>query len=507
MSTYKDHFQQLFDHSKKRALLCGVTHLIEWDQETFMPPKAAHNRSEQIELLVSLSHEMLIDSHFIDTLSTCIDLETGKLFAKNLEPWQQAALREWRRDVNKARALPTEFVKAFAKLCSQSLEVWKEAKQKSDFSLFAPYLKKIVKMNKEKAQRLGYDDHPYDALLDEYEPGLTTQKLNHLFPKIGREVSALLKKIKKAPQVETEFLKQKVSDEKQLEFGKLLLEAIGHTQENGRLDLSAHPFSSSSHPTDSRLTTRITKHNIFDNIGAVMHEGGHGLYERGLNPKYFGTPVGSSLGLGMHESQSRLYETRVGQSKAFWKYFLPKLKKAYGGTLNDVSVEMFYKGINRVVPSLTRVEADEVTYPLHVIVRFEIEKELINGKMNVDEVPEAWNFLMKTLLGITPKTDSEGCMQDIHWSMGAIGYFPTYLVGSIRSAQIFAAFEAKYKDWESRVAKGELLFIRDWLQNEIHQWGMMYPAEELMERVCKAPEKADPYLDYLKNKYTEIYRL
>jgi carboxypeptidase Taq len=453
MSSLKKHFQTLFDHSKKRALLCGICHLTEWDQETFMPPKAATIRSEQIELLVSLSHEMLIDAHFIDTLSACIDLETGKLFAKDLEPWQKAALREWRLDVNKARALPTDFVKAFAKLCSQSLEVWKEAKQNNDFALFAPYLQKIVKMNKEKAERLGYEKEPYDALLDEYEPGLTTEKLNFLFPKIVREMSSLLEKIKKAPQVETSFLKQKVPNAAQLEFGNVLLEAIGHTSDCGRLDLSAHPFSSSSHPSDSRLTTRINPHNFFDNLSAVMHEGGHGLYERGLNPKYFGTPIGSSLGLGMHESQSRLYETRVGQAKCFWKHFLPKLKKAYGGDLQEVSLDAFYCGINRVEPGFTRVEADEVTYPLHVILRFEIEKELINGKMKAEEVPDAWNFLMKTLLGITPKTDREGCLQDIHWSMGAIGYFPTYLLGSIRSAQIFSAFEKRHKDWQERVEK------------------------------------------------------
>lgn len=497
-------YQALFTHSKKIRLLDSISHLLEWDQETYMPLKGSGVRADQLELMASLSHQEKTSPNFKKALSKLIDLKSGKIDAKNLTLPQKAALREWRRDFLKAVALPNDFVKSFARHTCEAMVIWAEARKTDNFSLFAPYLEKIIDMSRQKADYLGFKSHPYDALLDCFEPDTKTTEIDSLFKKLKPTIKSLLGKIVASKQVDDKFLHGKFDAEKQLDFGRQLLKAMGYDLEKGRLDLSNHPFSMSLHPSDSRVTTRIHRTSLFDSISAVLHEGGHSLYEMGLMPEYYGSPLCEAISLGIHESQSRLWETRIGQSKPFWKHFLPPLKKEFK-KLEKVTLDQFYKAINRVSPSFIRVEADEVTYSLHVILRFELEKKLIEGSLTVADLPDAWNYLMKDYLGIEPETDREGCLQDIHWSMGAFGYFPTYTLGNLYAAHFFQAFEKDFPDWETRVSKGELLFLREWLKEKIHQHGRFYSAADLLKKVSGQKLSEAPYLAYLTKKYQGIY--
>ena len=470
-----------------------------------MPTKGNLVRADQLELMASLSHQERTSKKFQQALAKLIDIQTGKTQASGLSLEQKAALREWRRDFLKANALPNSFVKAFARLCSESMVVWAEARKQSKFADFAPYLQKVIDMSRQKADLLGYQHHPYDALLDDFEPGATTAKIDVLFKKLKKQIKELLDKIVASKRVDDSCLHGKFSPEKQLSFGRELLKAMGYELDKGRLDLSNHPFSMSLHPSDSRVTTRIHRTSIFDSLSAVLHEGGHSLYEMGLLSDYYGSPLGEPISLGIHESQSRLWETRIGQSKPFWKHFLPLLKKEFK-QLEKVTLEQFYRAINRVSPTFIRVESDEVTYSLHIILRFELEKSLIEGSLKVSEVPEAWNHLMETYLGITPSSDQEGCLQDIHWSMGCFGYFPTYTLGNLYAAHFFQAFDKEFPDWENKVSKGELLFLREWLREKIHKHGRLFGAQELVKQVSGQQLSDGPYLSYLTKKYQEIYK-
>ena len=412
-------------------------------------------------------------------------------------------MKEWRRDFLIATKLPKAFVEKMAQLTSESIMVWAKARQEDRFSLFAPYLEKLIDCSFEKARYLGCEKNPYDALLDHYEPDLKERDVDAIFSKLKEEIKTLLKKISACKQVDNSFLEGDFDHEKQMAFSKEILSSMGYDFSHGRMDISTHPFSTSFHPTDSRITTRMYTKNLIDCILATIHEGGHSLYEMGLPVEHFGSPLCESISLGVHESQSRFWETRIGQSKPFWVHFLPKLQKLFP---IDVSLEDFWMGINKVQPSLIRVEADEVTYPLHVILRFEIEKGFFNGSIKVKDLPDVWREKMKDLLGIVPKNDREGCLQDIHWAIGAFGYFPTYTLGNLFAAHIFLAFQKDFPDWEKRVAAGDLIFIRNWLKEKVHQHGRRYTSKELMEKIHSDTFSEKPYVDYLNKKYSQIYK-
>ena len=330
----------------------------------------------------------------------------------------------FRSDYLKEKALPSRFVEQFAKLTSTTVEAWKIAKEKSDFSLFAPHLEAILKMVRKKAEYLGYKEHPYDALIDMFEPEMTTAKLKKIFDPLKKEIGELLKAINKRPAADDSFLKGDFPMSEQLAFAEIMMQEIGYTKERGRLDLSTHPFSSAAHPTDSRITTYIHPSSLTSTIFAVLHETGHALYEIGLPEEHYGTPLGEDLSFGIHESQSQWWETFIGQSKGFWTHFLPKLKKKIP---IQATVDQFVRAIQKVSPSFIRVSADEVTYSLHIILRFELEIALIEGSLKVKDLPKAWNDKMEELLGIRPPNDAEGCLQDIHWSWGSLGTSPLTL--------------------------------------------------------------------------------
>jgi carboxypeptidase Taq len=306
------------------------------------------------------------------------------------------------------------------------------------------------------------------------------------------------------PQVDTSFLNQEFSPEVQLQFGRKLLKHLGFSTKNSRLDISTHPFCTGLHPLDTRMTTRTHTDDVMSSIFSVLHEGGHAMYNQGLPVEWAGTPLGEAISLGIDESQSRWWETCIGRSRSFWSFCLPLLQKDFP-QLKNTALEPFYKAINKVTPSFIRVEADEVTYNLHIILRFEIEKGLIEGSLKVKEIPEVWNQKMQELLGITPKTNTEGCLQDIHWAMGSLGYFPTYALGNLFAAQFFAVFEKAHPDWTHRVEKGDFAFIREWLRREIHQFGRQYTPNELVQKVTGKDLDESAYLAYLDRKYGAIY--
>lgn len=506
MNQTEKNYDKLLQLSKHARILVGISHLLDWDQETYMPRGGAANRAVQLETLAGLIHQQKSGAKFKSALEKLIDIPKGTILDNNLSGEKKAALREWRREYIQENALPKKFVKDFAKLSSESVLAWRDAKAKNSFSEFAPYLKKIVVMSRKKADYLGYQAHPYDALLDHYEPGMTTAKVTDIFSTLRTSIVDLLKNISHAKQVDDSFLHGNFSHDKQLEFAHVILNDMGYGPEHGRLDISSHPFSSASHPSDSRITTRFHPTSLISCVSVILHEAGHALYEMGLPSHHYGSPLGDAISLGIHESQSRWWETRIGQSKPFWRHYLPLMKETFKGKLDHIDLETFYKGVNKVEPSFIRVEADEVTYPLHVILRFELECALIDGSLQVKDIPEAWNAKMKELLGITPKTNAEGCLQDIHWAMGGIGYFPTYTLGNIYASQLFESFIKRHPDWEKRVGSGDLHFITEWLGEAVHKHGKLYTSQEILKQATGKEPTPEPYIHYLQNKYQEIYK-
>lgn len=499
MATAKNDYDTLFALSRETAVLHGIESLLHWDQETMMPPAASDIRAQQLELLASLTHKRATGAPFKKSLDKLIDIKSGEVRDQRLDPRKKAALREWRRDYLQEAKLSNSFVKKFTKLTVEAQVAWRQARQDNSFKDFRPYLEKIVSLCQKKADLWGYKEHPYDALLDAFEPDATTAQISPLFQQLKTSIVPLINKSKQLPTNKPLFTRD-FPVEKQLSFATQILDAIGYPKERTRLDLSTHPFSSSYHPTDSRITTRIHTDNPVSSILTVLHEAGHGMYAMGLPEDQYGSPLGQAISHGMHECQSRWWETRIGKSKAFWQHFLPLLKQHFPGQLDHISLEQFHREINAITPSLIRVEADEVTYPLHVILRFELEKALIEGSLKVKEVPEAWRAKMQELLGIAPKTDREGCLQDIHWSMGAFGYFPSYTLGNVYAAHLFKRFEVDHPDWQQRVAQGELAFIRDWQTKSVYQYGRQYSGLELLQKITGKPLTADAYITYLETK-------
>lgn len=498
-------YNSLKEQSTRVEHLSGISQFLDWDQEIFMPQGGASNRGDQLELLAGIIHEEKTGDKFKEPLSRLIDLKSGKILAKDLSPREQSAVIEWRRDYLLETVLPKSFVESFAKLCSESINAWREARQNDDYKSFMPFLKKVVEANRKKADYLGYKDHPYDALIDLYEPGMTTADITSIFTPLKKGNIELLNKIIRKKQIENRALYSPISEENQLEFCKKLLKKIGYDFKNGRLDLSTHPFSTGNHPKDSRITTRIDPNYIFGCLATVLHEAGHSLYTMGLPEKEYGTPLGQAISMGIHESQSRFWETRIGLSKPFVEYILPVLQKDFP-QYKSLTPDICYKAINIVEPSLVRVEADEVTYPLHVILRFELEKALIEGSLDVKDVPDAWNAKMQELLKITPPNDAKGCLQDIHWSMGAFGYFPTYALGNLFAAEIFTQFTKEHPDWDAKVASGSFAFIKQFLHKHVYQYGRQYRSLDLIKNITGKPFSAEAYVKYLNDKYLSIYQ-
>ena len=486
--------------SRELIELKSVLKILTWDQETMMPSRAGPFRARQFSALSALYHQKLTSPDLAENLE--------RLSTEELDLWPQAAVREMRREHEKAVKLPEALVRELAETTSLAYGAWVEARQKSDFASFSPWLEKVLKLKQEEARCLQFSDSLYEALLDHYEPGMTVGRLDELFAVIRPELTSLLQRIlSSSKQPDRDLLKGKFPAAQQEAFGRDVLTAMGFQWDAGRLDRSPHPFCSGLSPLDVRITTRYSEDDFCSSLFGMIHEGGHALYEQGLDPEHYGSLACDGISLGIHESQSRLWENQIARSRAFWDHWFPRLLQTFPGQLDHVSLEDFVHAINRVEASLIRVEADEVSYGLHVILRYELEKKMVEGDLKVQDLEEAWNTSMKAYLEVEPSNSAEGALQDVHWSMGGFGYFPTYLLGNLYGAQICHQVREEFPDIEDSIATGNLTPLREWLGEHIHGKGITVRAEELIEQISGSPLKSDYFLDYLKNKFTPLYDL
>lgn len=476
-----------------------ISEALEWDQETYMPPKGTALRAAQMELLAGIAHAKLLDPEYVRLL----DAVEAERFD---DPVIATNVREARRMYDRKAKLPTRLVQELAQATTLAREAWVKARQDSDFAQFAPHLRRLLELKREAAERIGYQAEPYDALLDEFEPGARSADVEGVFAALQAELVPLLRAIQAAPrQPDVALLRRGCPRAAQEEFGRQVVAAMGFDFEAGRLDTTTHPFCTGLYPRDVRLTARYDENYLPMALFGLLHEAGHGLYEQGLDPTHAGTPMGRSVSLGIHESQSRLWENMIGRSRAFWEYYWPRLQAAFPA-FADATLDDWHFAINAVRPSLIRVEADEVTYNLHIVLRFDLERKLLAGRLAVRDIPAAWNAAMQALLGITPANDAQGCLQDIHWSMGIFGYFPTYALGNLYAAQFYEAIGRALPELEAQLRRGELAPLRAWLRENIHRHGMRYRAGELVERVTGQPLSHAAFMAYLTRKYRALYR-
>ncbi len=464
-----------------------------------MPEGSAAARASQIETLERLSHEMFTGPECADLIH---DLTEN---LDDLSPDDQALVRINRRDLERNSKLPSSHVAEFSRACSLGLNAWRKAREASDFKLFENELKTVVNFNKEKAELIGYDEHPYDALLDEFEPGAKTSDVARTFAELKEKLVPLVKIILDQDAPDDSFLHAHYGEKKQWDFGLSVIKDFGFDMNRGRQDLSAHPFTTSFSVDDVRLTTRVDEKFFPSAFFGTVHECGHGLYELGIDPKWESTGLADGTSLAMHESQSRFWENRIGRSEAFWKEYYGDLQAVFPDPLKGVDLQSFYPAINKVSASLVRVEADEVTYNLHVMLRFEIEQMLISGDLDLADLPAYWNDAMESSLGIRPQNDAEGCLQDIHWSMGAFGYFPTYTLGTLMSSQLATKMDEELGGLDKLIGARDFQTILDWLRREIHQWGRSKSAAEILKLSTGSNLSVDYWLNAMKAKYGKLY--
>ncbi len=503
-------YATLCDHQRHVATLSSVNQLLNWDQETYMPPSGATARADQQSALARIVHEQRTSPKIAELLSACES--NGKA-----DPIIAANLREMRRDFDHATKLPNDLVAEIAKVTSQSQEAWKSARAESDFAAFAPWLERVFKLMREKASCLGFakGGEAYDALLDEHEPDTTARQIEATFTPLRQRLTALLAAVRaRKKKIPTRCLDVKLDPAAQHEFGVFILRAMGFDLDAGRLDVTTHPFCSGLAPGDTRLTTRYRGDRFTDALYGTMHEAGHGLYEQGL-PKLnghtthalYGTPMSEAVSLGIHESQSRMWENFVGRSLGFWKWALPKSRKFFGKALDRHTPAQFFAATNTVSPSFIRVEADEGTYNMHVMIRFEIERALLSGDLKVKDVPGVWNERYASYLGVKVPDDRRGCLQDVHWAFGLVGYFPTYTLGNLYAAQFWEKIRDDLPALDKDIAAGRFLGLRDWLKENIHRHGRRYSASELCRRVTGKELSADPLMRHLTAKARAVYGL
>ena len=503
----KESLANLKKAARELYLLEHTQAVVSWDQETNMPDAGNEERAEQLALLEGIMHQKLTSPE-IGRLLSALGADDEKPQGKGDFPVEDKAfVREMYRNYKRASCLPESLVTEMARQTGLAHTSWVNARKKADFSIFEDSLSKIIELNREKAEKIGYSEHPYDALLDEYEPWMTAGKVEEVFTPLGKNLADLVARIAKAKQVDTSFLETDYPVDLQDKFGRKVIVKIGFPAERGRLDISAHPFTTTLGTHDVRITTRYDKDLVLSGLFSNIHECGHALYELGVGENIQGSILATGVSLGIHESQSRFWENMVGRSRAFWKHFYPEFRKTFKAQTEGVELESFYRAVNKVSPSFIRVEADEVTYSLHVILRFEIEKALLSGSLKVSSLPDEWNRRMKELLGIVPANDSEGVLQDVHWSAGLIGYFPTYALGNLYAAQFMKTMNNELKNIDALSEKGDFAPILGWLRDNIHQYGMVYPADELCRRVTGEELNPDYFIDYLNNKYGGIYEL
>ena len=497
-------YAELIRRTKETAVLSSCGSVLGWDERTYMPHNGSTFRGDQMALIARLTHEMTTDPRVGECLAA---VEGSPLVANSASP-EAINVREIRRTYDRAVKLPKDLVEELARVTTRAQQVWQEARDRNDFPAFRPWLETILALKKREADAVGYKEHPYDALLDEYEPGATAGQIRKVFAALSAELVppiAAIGRSKRTPR--REILEGDYPVAAQEAFARAAAAAIGFDFESGRLDVTTHPFCSGIGPGDCRITTRYNPRFFNEAFFGVLHEAGHGIYDQGLPAEHFGTPLGTYCSLGIHESQSRLWENQVGRSRSFWQHFFPKARQVFPAALGDVAPAEFYFAINAVRPSFIRVEADEATYNLHIVLRFELELALLTGDLPPADLPAAWNEKFAKMFGLTPPDDRQGCLQDIHWSMGGLGYFPTYTLGNLYAAQLMAAARAQLPAVEDDFARGEFGRLKGWLNEKVHRPGRSYRSDELCRRVTGEGLRHEPLIAYLWEKYGPLYDL
>ncbi len=484
------------------ALLGSAAALLGWDERTYMPHGGSAHRANQLALLAGMVHDKATSPR----VGELIGAIEGSALTKDPLSVNAVNIRELRRFYDKQTKVPKKLVEAIAHAETTGQGIWVEARKKSDFKMFYPSLEKMIDLKKQYAEAVGYEDVVYDALLDDYEPYASTKSVTKVLGKFREELVPFVAKITGSPKKpNTSILERDYPVEKQRLFGELAAAMIGYDFNGGRLDTTAHPFCTGIGPGDCRITTRFNPKHLGQALFGILHEAGHGIYDQGLPEEHWGMPMGDAVSLGIHESQSRMWENMVGRSKPFWEFFFPLAQQTFHESLVGVKFDDFFFAVNDVRPSFVRVEADEVTYNLHILLRFEIEQAIFNGEVKTKDIPKVWNDKFKSYFGIVPTSDAEGCLQDIHWAAGLFGYFATYSLGNLYSAQFFAKAKEDLGDLDAQFAAGKFRPLRDWLRKNIHSQGRRYRAEELVKKVTGKPLDHKPLMKYLSGKFAPLY--
>jgi carboxypeptidase Taq len=486
---------------KQLSILDSVSTVLHWDQRVLMPPKGIETRAEAVAAIDRMLHERVTDPVFVEKVGLAAE------GAKELDEDGQVNIRWIKRDVDRATKVPADLVERISKHTSHAAAAWEKAREESDFAAFAPFLKTMVELRIEEAHAFGFADNPYDAMLDRFEPFSDEKSTSALLEDLRARLVPFVSRVMDKPKKSTDLvIGPRFDVEKQRQFGLKVIGDLGFDFAGGRQDVSVHPFCAGS-LGDVRITTRFAETDLRQALFGMMHEAGHALYEQGVNPDTFYSPLSEYCSMAVHESQSRLWENMVGRGRAFWNRYYGDLQATFPEVLGQASLNEYYQAINVIEGSLIRVEADEATYQLHIILRFEVESDLIAGRIEVDDLPEIWNEKMEKYLGVRVPNDAEGVLQDVHWSEGLFGYFPTYTIGNLYSAQLYAKAAVDLGDLDAQIEAGDFATLLGWLRENVHRHGKRYPAAELIERVTGAPPSAEPFMDYLEKKFGPLYEL
>lgn len=495
-------FELACRHARETALLGSIESVLGWDERTMLPPAGGEHRAEQMTLLSGMIHQRQTDPQYGAWLA---ELSQSELAA---DPHSDtgATIRRLKRQYDKKVKLPKTLVEELTRTSVLGQQAWQEARRNDDFAAMRPWLEKTFHLKRQEAESLGYPEQPYDALLDDYEPEERTGRLTEVLRRLREELVPLVEAVRGSHRrPDTSILQRIYPTADQEVFGREAAERIGFDFRRGRLDVTVHPFCAGVGPNDCRITTRYNERFFNEAFFGILHEAGHGIYDQGLRTDQYGLPLGDAISLGIHESQSRLWENLVGRSRPFWEFLYPHAQRRFPQALGGVSLDDFYFAINDVRPSLIRVEADEATYNLHILARFELEQALLNSDLQVADLPGAWNEKYRQYLGIEPPNDAQGVLQDVHWSAGLVGYFPTYSLGNLYGSQFFAKADAELGGLAKSFARGEFTPLRVWLNEKIHQQGQRYSAEELVLRVTGKPLSHQPLIEHLRGKLAPLY--
>ncbi len=488
---YKTKMQKIADVKYASAVL-------QWDQETYLPPKGNEFRGRQIATLTEIAHQQFTDEK--------IGALLNELMSKDdLSDKEKRNVQLSLEDFNKANKFTSHFVRQMSETVNKSFHAWIQARKDNSFSVFEKPLDDLIQLKKQEADLLGYQNHPYNALMNDFDKGLTVAIVDKVFADLQPQLTVLLEEIKNKPQVDSSFLHLHFDKDSQWKFGMEILKRMQFDFEAGRQDISEHPFTINFNNADVRVTTRIDENDFGNMAWSCIHEGGHALYEQGLPGEQYGLPLGEYCSLSIHESQSRLWENNVGRALPFWQHNFSLIKTFFPKQLNNISIDQFYKAINKVQPSLIRTEADELTYHFHVMIRYEIEKMLIEGSIKTKDIPAYWNEHYKKYLGIIVADDKSGCLQDVHWSHGSFGYFATYSLGSLYAAQLYAAIVKENASIEKEIAEGNNNSLLQWLNKNIYQHGKYYTSEELCFKATGETLNSTHFIRYATKKFAHIY--